>query len=109
MESRQRRLWMRRQQLLRESADLRERLHAHALGLAPALGLADRGWAAGLWLRDHPLLPAAALALLALRGPRRMLRWGRRAWSAWRLFRRLRAAWAPRAALLAALFGRSPH
>ena len=100
---------MRRQQLLRESADLRERLHAHALGLAPALTLADRGWATGRWLRDHPLVPAAALALLVLYRPRRLLRWGRRAWSAWRWSRRVRAAWASRAAAFTALLGRWSH
>lgn len=93
MNSRQQRLWMRRQELLRQSSDLRTRLQLHAEGLAPVLRGADRAWAAGVWLRDHPLVPAAALLLLAWRRPRGLLRWGRRGWSAWQLVRRVRAAW----------------
>lgn len=95
MNSRQQRLWMRRQELLRQSSDLRDRLQLHAQGLAPVLRGADRAWAAGVWLRDHPLVPAAALLLLVWRRPRGLLRWGRRAWAAWQLAKRVRAAWGP--------------
>ena len=106
MNPRQQRLWVRRQELLRQSSDLRARLQVHAQGLQPVLRGADRAWLAGVWLRDHPLVPAAALALLALRRPRVVLRWARRGWSAWQLARRLRAAWEARAAALGPLFGR---
>ena len=98
----QQRLWLRRQQLLRQSSELRDRLQAHSAGLVPVLRGADRAWAAGIWLREHPLLPLAAVLLLALRRPRGVLRWARRGWSAWQLWRRVRAAWR-RAPALAAL------
>ncbi len=106
MNPRQQLLWMRRQALLRQSSDLRARLQAHAQGMQPVLRGADRAWAAGVWLRDHPLVPAAALLLVALRRPRGLLRWGRRGWSAWQLLQRLRSAWEARAAALGPLFGR---
>ncbi len=106
MISRQQRLWMRRQELLHQSSELRHRLQRHAEGLAPVLRGADRAWATGVWLREHPLLPAAALVLLAWCRPRTLLRWGRRGWSAWQLLQRVRAAWDARAAALGPLFGR---
>lgn len=109
MNPRQQRLWIRRQELLRQSAELRASLQLHAQGLAPLLRGADRAWVAGIWLRDHPLVPAAALGLLALRRPRAVLRWGRRGWAAWQLVRRVRAAWDSRATALSALFGRASH
>lgn len=102
----QQRLWLRRQALLRQSADLRDSLESHGRGLAPLFGAADRAWAAASWLRAHPLIPAGVLALLIWRRPRRLLRWGRRAWAAWQLLQRARAAWGPRAAVLGSLFGR---
>lgn len=106
MTPRQQLLWIRRQELLQQSSELRDCLQRHAEGLAPVLRGADRAWSAGLWLRDHPLVPAAALLLLAWRRPRRLLRWGRRGWSAWQLLQRLRAAWTERASELGGLFRR---
>ena len=96
---------MRRQQLLRRSSELRSRLQDHSQCLAPALRGADRAWSAGIWLREHPIVPMAALALLALRRPRGVLRWARRGWAGWQLLRRLRTAWDARAAALGPLFG----
>ena len=106
MNPRQQLLWMRRQELLRQSSELRVRLQAHAQGMQPVLRVADRAWATGVWLRDHPLLPAAARLLVALLRPRGLLRWGRRGWSAWQLVRRLRAAWMERASGLGGLLRR---
>ena len=102
----QQRLWIRRQQLLRQSSELRVRLQRHAQGLAPVLGAADRAWSAGIWLREHPLVPMVALAWLVLRRPRGAWRWARRGWAGWQLLRRARAAWDARAAALGPLFGR---
>jgi hypothetical protein len=104
MNPRQQRLWIRRQELLHQSSELRDRLQRHAEGLAPVLCGADRAWATGLWLRDHPLVPAAALLLLVWRRPRALWHWGRRGWSAWQLLRRVRAAWDARASAPAAQF-----
>lgn len=95
---------MRRQELLLQSSELRQRLQRHAEGLSPALRGADRAWAAGVWLCEHPLVPVAALLLLAWRRPRTLLRWGRRGWAGWQLFRRVRAAWGARASALGAQF-----
>ncbi len=106
MNPRQQRLWVRRQELLRQSSELRSSLERHAQGLSPVLTGADRVWAAGVWLREHPLVPAAAVFLLALRRPRGVLRWARRGWSAWQLARRLRSAWDARAVALGPLFRR---
>jgi hypothetical protein len=104
MTPRQQRLWMRRQELLQQSSELRQRLQRHAEGIAPLLHGADRAWNAAVWLREHPLVPAAALVLLAWRRPRTLLRWGRRGWAGWQLFRRVRAAWDARASAMAAQF-----
>ena len=67
MTPRQQRLWMRRQELLQQSSELRQRLQRHAKGIAPLLHGADRAWNAAVWLREHPLVPAAALVLLRQR------------------------------------------
>lgn len=104
MTPRQQRLWMRRQELLHQSSELRQRLQRHAEGIAPLLRGADRAWTAGIWLREHPLVPAAALVLLAWRRPRTLLRWGRRGWAGWQLFRRVRAAWGGGSSALGAQF-----
>ncbi len=106
MNPRQQRLWVRRQELLRQSSELRSSLERHAQGLSPVLTGADRVWAAGVWLREHPLVPAAALALLALRRPRGLLRWAQRGWAARKLLQRLRAAWSARATVLGSMSGR---
>jgi len=106
MNERRQRLWLRRQELLRQSGELRERLGQHGRGLAPLLHAADTARQTGRWLLAHPLVPVAALALLAWRRPRGVLRWGRRGWQAWQLWRRVRGAVGERVAALGRLFGR---
>ena len=93
MTERRERLWLRRQALLRESADLRDRLHQHALALGPLWRGADTAWLTAHWLRRHPWVPALAALWLAWRRPRMVWRWGRRAWSAWGLLTRVRQTW----------------
>jgi hypothetical protein len=81
--------------LLSRSADLRARLGAEMATLVPAVRWADRARDGLLWLRDHPEWPVGAAIVLAIARPRRTLRWGLRLWSGWRLWLRLRSAWAP--------------
>lgn len=80
----------RRAALVQRSRALRAGLVADAQALRPALTAADAVRDGLHWLRAHPLWLAAAVALLALRRPRRALRW------AWRWGPRLwavRGAW----------------
>lgn len=83
-------------QLLERSAMLRAQVAQHSQPWQQALGHVDEarerarsGWD---WLRAHPEVPAAAVALLLVLRPRRTLRlawrWGRRGLFAWRLWRR---------------------
>lgn len=80
----------RRERLVLRSAALRRRAVAQSDGLQPALNWANRlqdGWR---WLRGNPLTATATTVALAAWRPARLLGLGWRAWSAWRLFRRLR-------------------
>lgn len=90
-------LAQRQQQLLIRSAELRVALAHQAQALQAPLALADQARAAGQWLRHHPLWPLAALALLALRRPRRVLGWVSGLSWGWRLYRR-GVGWLSRAA-----------
>ncbi len=85
----------RREMLVRRSAHLRERIGEDLQALQPALSWADRLQDAWHWVREHPLAVAGGLGTLALWRPRRTLGLGLRAWSAWRMLRRLGAlrAW----------------
>ena len=109
MNERRQHLWLRRQELLRQSGELRDRLERHGQGLAPLWRVADGALQTGRWLRAHPLLPVAALAWLAWRRPRGVLRWARRGWRAWQWWRRARDVVGERVAALGALFGRTPR
>lgn len=80
----------RQQQLLIRSAELRVTLAHQAQGLRSPLALADQLRAGVHWLRQHPVVPLAALAVLALRRPSRMLRWAPRLLGGWQLFLRVR-------------------
>jgi YqjK-like protein len=81
----------RRERLVRRSAHLRDATAAELRALQPALSWADRIQDAWLWLRANPLAAAAGVAALAVWRPRRVLGWGLRAWSAWKLVQRVRA------------------
>lgn len=78
------------QQLLIRSAELRVALAHHAKALQAPLAVGDRIRAGTQWLLKHPLLPLAALALLALKRPRRMLSWGSRLMWGWGLYQQVR-------------------
>ena len=84
----------RRRKLLLRSAELRVRLAWHGSELerttSPVMAVADAALAGGRWLQQHPVAAATLLALLAVRRPRRAVRWGLRALGAWRWLRVLR-------------------
>ena len=80
-----------RQRLQQRSAVLRERLAHQAQSLQPILSLADQAREAGRWLRAHPALVAGVAAAFVVLRPRRLLRWGLRAWTGWRLLGRARS------------------
>ena len=78
----------RQQQLLIRSAELRVTLAHRAQVLETPLAVADQVWGGVQWLRQHPQWPLGALALLALKRPRRMLGWASRLWWGWGLYQR---------------------
>ncbi len=90
MNARGMQLARRRERLVRRSAHLRGAVVTELQALQPALSWADRIQDAWLWLRANPLATAAGVAALAVWRPRRVLGWGLRAWSAWKLLQRVR-------------------
>jgi hypothetical protein len=86
-------LALRRQALVLRSAALRGALNADLRGIAPAFTLADRAQDAWIWLRAKPLaalLPLMAVGMVwAVRKPSRLVTLPLRAWSVWRLWRRV--------------------
>jgi hypothetical protein len=80
----------RQQQLLIRSAELRVTLAHQAQVLQAPLALADKVGTAARWLREHPQWLLGALVLLALKRPRRILRWASRLMWGWQLYQRAR-------------------
>lgn len=78
---------LRRAHLLARAAAERRNVSARlALWEAP-LAVADKSVAAARYLRRHPAIVVAAVALLVLLKPRRAIAWTRRALVAWRTWR----------------------
>jgi hypothetical protein len=63
---------------------------AHGVHLRRVCAVADTACAGANWLKRHPTAVGLATALLVIRKPIRLWRWGRRAYSAWRGWRALR-------------------
>lgn len=86
-------LRLRQMELRLRSAELRVKLASDALALRRPIALADRCYQGWLWLRERPhwLLGGAGgmVTVLALRRPRRLLRWAASGLWAWRLLNRL--------------------
>lgn len=98
MNPRARVLAHRRERLVRRSSFLRQQTEFELLGLQKTFTWIDRIQDAWHWLRANPLAVAGGVGALALWRPRRALGLGLRAWSMWRLARRviaLRAAFMP--------------
>jgi hypothetical protein len=86
-------LAQRRQVLVLRSAMLRDALNADLRGIEPAFTVVDRAQDAWIWLRAKPLaalLPLVAIGVVwAVRKPSRLVTLPLRAWSLWRLWRRV--------------------
>jgi hypothetical protein len=86
-------LALKKQRLLLESARLRAQWCTHVDNLRPALTGVDRVGQGLRWLRERPQVAVAAVGLVVgvfLTRPRIAMRWGRRAWLAWQMWRRAR-------------------
>lgn len=83
-------LQLRQQRLLIRSTELRLQLRSDLQRLQGPVAVADRVKSALLWLYQNPLWPAAALVLLLVLKPRRVLVWSGKLWWLWKSARLLR-------------------
>ncbi|MFN3884155.1 MAG: YqjK family protein [Rhodocyclaceae bacterium] len=83
-------LALEKQRLHLEAASQRIALGEHLQGLTPLFDAADRLRDGARWVRRHPEIVAAGIALLAAARPRTrrfLWRWGKRAYLAWQIWR----------------------
>lgn len=78
----------RQQRLLARSALLRESLARQSRVIQRPLALADQVNDGLQWLYDRPYWPAAAITLLVVFKPGRILTWGGRIWWVWKSFQK---------------------
>lgn len=83
-------LRLRQQLLLIRSTELRHMLHNDLQHLQRPAAWADQLKAGLTWLYRHPQWPAAALALLLIVKPRRVVAWTGRLWWLWKSAKKLR-------------------
>lgn len=81
-------LMLRQQQLLIRSAQLRMSFAEQTQVLKRPLALADDARAGMQWLMRNPQWPLGVLVFAIVVRPARALRWGGRAWWAWRTIQR---------------------
>jgi hypothetical protein len=79
-----------RDALIAQCAAQREAIAAHTRGLAAPLRVADRVGDAFGYLRKHPIVIGASMAALAVTQRRGIVKWGQRAFFAWRAWNALR-------------------
>ena len=91
MNARRLELAARRGRLLERIGQQRETLAQHAVGIVRVCSLGDKTVQGAVWLRQHPLAVGAVAFALALARPRRVLRWGQRAYMAWRGWQAIRS------------------
>lgn len=88
-------LSLQRGRLQERIAAQRSALAAQMRPIGDALDVADRGLAAARrgvgYVKQHPAEVGVAVAILAALRPKRVWRWGRRAFFAWGLWRKARA------------------
>lgn len=77
--------------LLVRSGELRRQFAQDTQAWQQPLAVADQVQAGWRWLRAHPEVPLAAVAVMALLRPRRVWRLGWRVWAGWRLWQRVQA------------------
>ena len=80
----------RRGALQARSAEQRERLAAAVAVTEPVFAAGDTVLNGVDWLKRHPLEVGGAVALAVIAKPRRLWRWGRRAFVVWRGWQALR-------------------
>lgn len=83
-------LALEKQRLQLEAASQRMALGGHLQGLTPLFDAADRLQEGARWVKRHPEIVAATIALLATVRPRTrrfLWRWGKRAFLAWQFWR----------------------
>lgn len=94
MPSREIELALKRGQLQERIAQQRATIATQMRPVAAALATADRAIAVGrtgiAYVKRHPMQLGLALAALVILRPRRVWRWGRRAFLAWGVWRKLR-------------------
>jgi hypothetical protein len=85
-------LALKKQRLQMRSEELRRQIGERIAAASPLLTGAAKLRDAFAWLRAHPLLPIAVAIAYAVARPGRAWRWGRRAFTAWQLLKRI-AGW----------------
>lgn len=94
MPNREIELALKRGRLQERIAGQRAMLAAQAAPIAAALASTDRAVAIGragiAYVKRHPVGVGAAIVALAILRPRRVWRWGRRAFVAWGIWKKLR-------------------
>ena len=78
----------RQQRLLARSALLRESLARQSSVIQRPLALADRVSEGLQWLYNRPYWPVAAITVLVVIKPSRILTWGGRMWWIWKSFQK---------------------
>ncbi|HZV54932.1 MAG TPA: YqjK family protein [Rhodocyclaceae bacterium] len=81
-------LALKKQRLQLKSNDLRERWLDHARGLQPLSEGVEGVGDVFAWLRRHPQLIVVISVVLLVARPRKALRWARRTFLAWQVWRK---------------------
>lgn len=89
---------LKKQRLQAQSRALREELVQHARGVEPVFKAADAVATGWRWLKAHPMVPVAVVAVVVVVKPALVWRVGQGAWVGWKAWQRWRPLLAPMAA-----------